>query len=267
MPISGEIAYSVDTDLPDILQSGRPCTVAITASVSGSGVVPSAATFTLYAPGETAAVLSAEAATVNGTSGQCTYQIAASVLDPTVAGREFGPGWMETWVLTIDGGDLTYNPPAAMSIRPITPTVSDETLLAEHPDILAYAASGTTTLQTVREAAWGDIVRRWLQSGGATWVIADSSVFHEPHRELALAKFWRNTAKSQGNDALVDLGEQHRKSYEAAWSRISAQYDRDQDGRLDDPEARESGPVVIHRSAVKAYRTQRRPGMRQMVIR
>lgn len=266
MPISGEIAYSVNTDLPDIIQSGRPCTVSITLTTSGATVTPSAATFTLYTPGQTAPVLDAVSATISG-AGVVSYNIAAAVLDPTLSGRNFGPGWLEVWTLTVGGVDLTYNRPAALSIRPIVPTVSDDTLLAEHPDMIAYAVQGTTTLQTVREAAWGDIVRRWLQAGGSTWNIADSGLFHEAHRELSLSKFWRNTAKSQGNESLVELGESHRKAYEAAWTRISVQYDRDQDGRIDDPDDIEPNPVVIHRSATRATRRSARPWHGRMVIR
>ena len=266
MPISGEIAYSANVDLPDILQSGRPNTVSVTLTASGATVTPTAATFTLYAPGQTTAVLDAVAATVGG-SGVVTYSIAAAVLDPTLSGRTYGTGWQEVWTLTVDGVDRPFPRSAAMSIRPITPTLSDDTLLAEHTDILAYATQGTTTLQTVREAAWGDIVRLWLQAGGSTWNIADSGLFHEAQRELAFAKFWRNTAKSQGNDTLVDLSETHRKSYEAAWSRIAVQYDRDQDGRIDDPDEIEPNPVIINRSATRGPRRRTRPWRGRMIIR
>jgi len=266
MPISGEIAYSADLDLPDLLQSGRPCSVALTISASGATIVPSAATLTLYAPGQTDPVLDAVSATV-AASGVVSYTIAAAVLDPTLPGRTYGPGWLESWSVTIGGVDYPFNRPAALSVRPIVPTVSDETLLSEYPDLLAYSVQGATTFQAIRETAWGDIVRRWLQGGGATWNIADSSLFHEAHRELTLAKQWRLSAKSHGNDALVELAKEHRQSYEAAWSRIAAQYDRDQDGRIDDPEEVEPNSMVLNRSATRAVRRVPSRNRGTMVIR
>ena len=248
MPVSGESAYSYDLSLPDILQAGRPNTVSLTVRHQGSIVVPSSATFTLYPNGDQTAVIDAAVASISA-AGVVSYTIPAAVLDASLSGRDYGAGWMETWHITIDGVEIPRNRPAAMSIRPIEPTVSDADLLAEHPDIIAYAVNGTTTLQTVRDAAWGDIVRRWLQAGGSTWNIGDSGLFHESHRELTFAKFWLNTAKSNGNETLVELATQHRKAYESAWNRIVAQYDRDQDGRLDDPNAIEAGPVIMHRGS------------------
>lgn len=266
MPVSGEVAYSVNTDLDDVLQEGRPNVVSLAVRASGSVVSPDSGTFTLYPNNDTDAVITAQSVTI-GADGISRYTIPAAVLDHTLDGRDYGTGWMEVWDITISGTAYQWSRPAAMALRPISPSVSDETLLAEHPDLLAIAPSGTTTFQTYRDSAWGDIVRRWLREGGAVWPIANPSIFHEAHRELSLGKLFANIGKSDGNQAFMDTASAHRRQYESAFTAIVAQYDRDQDGRLDDPDKVEARNGVIHRSAATTWQPRYRYRGRRMLIR
>lgn len=265
MPVSGELYYSYDVAQPDILQAGRPNTVALTVRHRGAIVTPDSATFTLYPNGSQTAVIDAQAATITA-EGVSTYTIPAATLDATVSGRDYGAGWMETWAVTIGGVVYTRNRPAAMSIRPIEPTVSDQDLIDEHSDLLALAPSGTTNLEKYRASAWGDILRRWIREGGCLWNIGNPGLFFECERELALGKFFMDIAKNDGNEGYQQAYEHHRREYAAKWKAIAAQYDRDQDGRLDDPDSVEAGPTIVHRGVSVPYRAHRRRGRRRLVL-
>jgi hypothetical protein len=217
MPVSGETSYSVRVTVPDVFQAGRDNAVALEVQHNGDTVHPSSGTFTLFAQGSTA-VVDAQATTFH--AGRSEYTIPSSAFDTTVAGVEYGDGWLEEWALTISGTVYT-------------------------PDLATYWGNGRTNAQTFIDSAWNDIVRRWLREGGAWWPVASPYVFFEAHRELTLSKLWRYIGKSNGNEVFVDLSEKHGREYARQFQAIATQYDRDQDGRIDDPDTLESRHGVI----------------------
>jgi hypothetical protein len=259
MPISGETAYSVRVTVPDVLQSGRDNVVALEVQHAGETVHPSSGTLTLFAQGATA-VISAAATTFH--AGRVQYTIPAAALDTTADGVEYGDGWLEEWALTISGTVYTWTRPAALAKRPISPSVTDTDLLAEYPDLANYWGSGRTNAQTFIDSAWHDITRRWLREGGAWWPVASPYVFFEAHRELTLSKLWRYIGKSDGNEVFVDLSEKHQREYARQFETIATQYDRDQDGRVDDPDRLEARHGVVHVNTPTAYSPRRGGGLR-----
>ena len=112
------------------------------------------------------------------------------------------------------------------------------------------------------DSAWDDIVRRWLREGGAWWPIASPYVFFEAHRELTLSKLWRYIGKTNGNEVFVDLSEKHGREYARQFQAIATQYDRDQDGRVDDPDTLESRHGVISINTPTAYSPRWYGGLR-----
>jgi len=259
MPVSGERSYSVRVTVPDVLQAGRDNLVALEVQWEGEAVHPDSGTFTLYGQGSTA-LIDAQATTFH--AGESQYTIPASVLDTAAAGVNFGDGWLEEWALTISGVVYTWTRPAALAKRPISPSVTDTDLLAEYPDLANYWGSGRTNAQTFIDSSWQDIVRRWLREGGAWWPVASPYVFFEAHRELVLAKLWRYIGKSDGNEVFVDLSEKHQREYNRQFQTIATQYDRDQDGRIDDPDSLESRYGVIAVNTPTRYSPIYRGGLR-----
>ena len=160
MPISGEKSYSVRVTVPDVLQSGRDNVVALEVQHDGATVHPSSGTFTLFAQ-RSAAVITAAATSFS--AGRSHYTIPSSALDTTVAGVDYGDGWLEEWALTISGVVYTWTRPAALAKRPISPSVTDTDLLAEYPDLANYWGSGRTNAQTFIDSSWDDIVGRWVR--------------------------------------------------------------------------------------------------------
>lgn len=259
MPVSGETSYSVRVTVPDVLQSGRSNAVALEVQHAGAVVTPDSGTFTLYAQGQTAVV---DAAAVVISGGVATYTVPSAVLDTTVAGVDYGDGWLEEWTLSIGSVDYTWTRPAALAKRPISPSLTDTDLLAEYPDLANYWGSGRTNAQTFITSAWQDIVRRWLREGGAWWPVASPYVFFEAHRELTLSKLWRYIGKSDGNEVFVDLSEKHGREYARQFQTIATQYDRDQDGRIDDPDSLESRHGVVAINTPIAYSPRWYGGLR-----
>ena len=115
MPVSGETNYSVRVTVPDVLQNGRDNVVALEVEHEGETVHPSSGTFTLFAQGSTA-VVDAQATTFH--AGRSQYTIPSSALDTTVAGVEYGDGWLEEWALTISGTVSDAHTPCAIAVRP-----------------------------------------------------------------------------------------------------------------------------------------------------
>lgn len=259
MPVSGETNYSVRVTVPDVLQGGRDNVIALEVQHDGATVHPSSGTLTLYAQGTTPVVT---AAATSFSGGRSHYTVPAAALDTSTAGVDFGDGWLEEWALTISGTVYTWTRPAALAKRPISPSVTDTDLLAEYPDLANYWGSGRTNAQTFIDSSWEDIVRRWLREGGAWWPIASPYVFFEAHRELTLSKLWRYIGKSDGNEIFVDLSEKHQREYNRQFQTIATQYDRDQDGRVDDPDSLESRHGVVHVNTPIAYSPRWYGGLR-----
>jgi hypothetical protein len=240
---SGETLYSVYTPWPDVLQLGRANAVSLPIHRDGAVVTPTAGTFTLLAPGGQTLV-DAAAVTVNA-EGVSTYPIPAAVLATTVAGVVSGEGYQELWRITIDGVVYPFDREAAVALRPISPSLRVEDLAKEYVEITRL--KGAIDIQDILDASWGDIVRRWIREGGCTYKVKSPWAFLEPHRELAMARFWRQLAASRPqSEQYMALYETHRKAYEAAWAGVNVSTDDDDDGRVDDPSARSRKGLVLN---------------------
>ena len=243
MAASGETLYSARTPYPDVLQLGRDNVVSLRISRSGSAVAPTAGTFSLISPGGSK-IVDAQAITV--VDSVATFTVSAATLSLSTANVTLDNGYQEVWTLTLTGETVarTWDREAAIARRPISPSLTVEDLLDEYAEL--NRLRGATNLQSLLEAAWGDIVRRWIREGGLTYTVKSHDAFFEAHRELVLMRFWRNMLAarpgSEGYDALV---EQHRGQYEAAWAAVNVTLDLDGDGEVDDATERTRRGAVL----------------------
>jgi hypothetical protein len=237
---NAETLYSVRTSYPDVLQIGRDCTISLPVSRSGSTVAPSAATVAVYGPGGAAVVSTTSASIVDGVA---TYTIAAALLTGE-GDATLGEGWQEVWTLTLpDGTVRTYDREAALARRPIAPALEVDDLVDQYSQITAI--KGTIDLQTVIDATWGVIVRRWIKSGNLTYLVKSPYILGDCHRELALARFFRELYQLRNSDNYLQLATTHQREYERQWGEINVTTDYDHDGRVDDTERRERPALLI----------------------
>jgi hypothetical protein len=237
---NAETLYSVRTSYPDVMQIGRDCTISLPVSRDGATVTPSAATIALYGPGG-AAVVATTAATITG--GVATFTVSGALLTGE-GDAVLGEGWQEVWTLTLpDGSVRTYDREAALARRPIAPALDVDDLIDQYSQITAI--KGTINLQAVIDATWGVIVRRWIKSGNLTYLIKSPYVLADCHRELTLARFFRELYQLRNSDNFLQLAQTHQRQYERQWGEINVTTDYDHDGKVDDTERRERPAVLI----------------------
>lgn len=240
MSTGAETLYSVRTSYPDILQIDRDCTISIPVYRSGAVVAPSAATVAVYGPSG-AAVVATTAATI--TDGIATFTIAAALLTGE-GDATLGEGWQEVWALTLpDGTTRTYDREAALARRPIAPALSVEDLIEQYSQITAIG--GSIDLQAVIDATWGVIVRRWIKSGNLTYLVKSAYILADCHRELALARFFRELYQLRNSDNYLQLATTHQREYERQWGEVNTTMDYDHDGKVDDTERRERPAFLL----------------------
>lgn len=238
---SGSTLYSVRIPYPEILTLGQDNPVALEVSRDGAAVAPTSGTFTLRAPGG-ASIIDAQPVVITG--GRATFSIGAAFLQEGASNVTLSEGYQIVWSLVVDGETLTRDRPAAVARRPISPALAVQDLLDEYAEL--DRLKGAIDLQALLDAAWGDIVRRWIREGGLTYQVKTPGAFFEAHRELALMRFWRNLAAARpGSDQYQTLVEHHKGQYEAAWAAVNVQLDLDNDGRPDDVTSRARRGAVL----------------------
>lgn len=241
----GETLYSVATSYPDVLQIDRDNTVSLPVYRSGSVVTPSAATFALYGPSGEAVVSTAAASIVGGVA---QYTVSGSVLTGTDSAT-LGEGWQEVWVLTLpDGTVRTYDREAALARRPIAPALTVSDVYDQYSQIPAI--KGNIDIQNIIDATWGVIVRRWIKTGNLTYQVKSQYVLADCHRELCLARFFRELYQLRNSDNYLELAKTHQREYERQWSEINSTMDYDDDGKVDDTERRERSGLVLQPNVI-----------------
>jgi hypothetical protein len=227
---------------PDLLVRARVNVVGVEVEVDGSIPLISAATVSLLKPDGTS-VITAAAATIS--LGTATYSIPAATLPATMA--PIGEGWQLVWGIEIGGvAQPIIDREAALILRPLHPVIDDTDLEDSYPDISRDRGS-VPSLHRWRVEAWKRIIGRLIQTGHISYQIKSGWVFREPHIEATLWLFYRWLAKNQpASGDWLELSNQHRDNYHAAWDQMNFTVDRDNDGRPDNPNQRQAARRALH---------------------
>lgn len=251
MTTSAQISYTFYTPYPDILQAGRAAKVEMRVYRDGALVAPtqSGSTFSLYKPDGTVIVENA-AVTVTGSVAQ--YTIAAVDLPTTLP---YGEGYQEVWNLVLADRTEVVDREAALCVRALHPPASDQDLLDEYPNLNRMRGADVASFQGFLDSAWKEILETLFLEGFLPYRLKSSWALRVPQRELALAKIFTFFASAQGKGNYLELAKTHRDAYKAAWTAKTFTVDNDDDGRVDDPTARQGGSgAVVMINAAPTYR-------------
>lgn len=224
-------------DLPyELIERGTASTIRLRLYRDAAPVVPSVVTVSVY-DGSNTAIVDEETATISG--GVSSYLVAGALTSPLSLGLDYRVVW------TADG--RTYDIPCALCRRIVYTTVTDVDIRRRWA-YLDPTTVGTITRQTswqrLIDDAWLTIEHRLIEQGRRPWLILTPSSLREPHLLLAAARIHDELAV-RGNANMQDRADQLMRQYEAAWSRVVMDYDADDDGKVDDPNARTAAQSSI----------------------
>lgn len=241
---SAETLYTFRTQAPDVLVRGRACKVSMEVRRSGALVAPtqSGSTFTLVDPAGTVLV---NAAAVTVTGSVATYTIPSGSLPSTLT---LGEGYQERWTLVLTDRTETVDREAALCVRPLPLTVSDEDISGRYSQLARHLPAGVTTWQSKIDLAWRAVLRRLASEGHPTYTIKSAEQLHEPTLQLTLAYIFRDLAMAQRSGdggPWTDMARSAESAYERAWGAMTFRSDDDLDGLVDDVSRRRGTAVVV----------------------
>lgn len=207
----------------DVLVRARDTVLRLTLVQDGDAVVPSSATVEVRTAD--GALVAAPAVTLAAT---CTATLTAA----STADRTLGDGWSVEWTVEVDGAELSYRHPAALCLRDLAPVITEADLWARNRALDPDAGRPLTNVASLRRAveqSWADIVDQLLGLGRRPWLILEPSALRGVHLQLALALVFEELATTNA-DAYGPTAAHHRRNFDAAWRRLSFQYDAG-DGR------------------------------------
>lgn len=250
---SGEVLYTFRNQAPDVLVRGRACKVSMEVRRSGALVAPTQAgsTFTLVGPTGTVIV---DAAAVTVTGSVATYTIPSGSLPSTLG---LGEGYQERWTLVLADRTETVDREAALCVRPLPLTVSDEDISGRYSQLARHLPAGVTTWQAKIDLAWRAILRRLSAEGHPTYTVKSADALYEPTLQLTLSYIFRDLAMAQrsgDNGPWSEMARTAESAYERAWGAMTFRADDDLDGLVDDPSKRRgTAAVVVSGGAPMSY--------------
>ncbi len=226
-----ESVYSFRDWGPVVLERGRENQCVLEVHREGSLVVPDAApTFLLYDQDGTT-VLHTVTSTLVG--GKATATVPASVLH---SNRTFGESYRIDWTnLQLNGEPgRAYTQIAVVARQALNPVVTDADLYEEYPDLGRELGTTITSWQTFIDGAWKTILNRLRQQGAVPHLIVSDYDLREAHRHLALYRIFKWFHRSNGvSSSWLDLMNEHKGAYEAAFGSMTVRVDADEDGVVD----------------------------------
>jgi hypothetical protein len=229
-------AYTARIPVPHLIVRGTDTTISCPVYLSGSLVVPTSGTVSVYDDGGNVVV---NAAAVTITDSIAVY----SVLGATTSSYSLADGWSVRWSITLTGGAVvTPRSDAALIRQAVYPVISDVDVYRRVPALDPSSQSVITrsaNYQSYLDEAWTTIQLRLIGLGERPWLVMSPSALRDPHLMLTLALIFEDLA-SRINPAYSDRAAAYRQDYEAAWRQMSYRYDTDDDGTADDKGARRS---------------------------
>lgn len=233
------MAYHVQLSLPRIVQRGVAATLTCPVyNDAGAEQTASAGTVAIYDGG--AEVLAATAVTTTGPPA--SYSLAASV----TTDRGLTDRWHEEWSLT---GLDTFRITGFLVRHAYHDRLTDSVLQDAHPEFLDHLPPVETTGERFRRTASERIQRRLLAKGRRPHLIFNADALLDPAIFLALHLWADDVAlRSDSETRWIRLADRYMKQYESAWSEVTFDYDRDEDGLIDPSEqgeATQSASIVF----------------------
>lgn len=232
-------------DLPlELLERGQANVIRLRLYRSGAPVTPSTVTVSVY-DGSNTAIVNEQTATI--ADGESSYTIAGATTTDLPLGSDYRVVW------TAD--DRTYDIPAALCRRLVYPTVTDVDVRRRWPYLDAGnrgALTATSTWQGLIDDAWLTIQHRLLEAGRRPWLVLSPSSLREPHLLLAGARI-HDALASRGNPVMQDRAMQLHQMYQAAYARVSMDYDEDEDGQVDDSDRRMAAEASVWLGGSPSY--------------
>ena len=249
MPRIGERGYTFHAPYERVLERGRAQEVRQPAEYDGSTIAPSSGTYTLYDPDGDVVVT--DSVTI-GSDGVATYTIGASDLPSTL---DLGTGYYEVWSLVMpDGSTRSPRRLVVLARKALDPPIGDGDMEHEYSGLAAMRGQALGSYQDSREQAWGQILRRLSREGAWSHLVYDASAFYDAHLALSLAKLFRSFHARTGDERWHREGRDQELHYDRAWQALAVAWDRDEDGKPDDPDDRTGVDGPINRNAAPYHR-------------
>lgn len=231
---SGETLWSFRTLWPDVLARGRSNSVVGALQYSGTSPTVTAATFALYRPDG----LEVTGCTLVLASNIATVTIPSSSLPTTL---QLGEGYREVWTFTIGDVAYQYERTAALALIQLSPAIITSDISGTTGRLPSLGtALGGVSVQTPMNQAWEKIVRMLIRAGHLPYLIRTPDALRECHILLTLAIASDMCAVSADKEHWEKAAAKYHKAFDVEWSQITWQTDYNHDGRVDDPQQRQS---------------------------
>jgi len=236
--------YTARIRRTEILERAKAQQTELKVYLNGSQIVPASGTYTLTQPNGTDKVVNEQAVTID-TDGTVTFNHSSGELSTTLP---LGEGYLQEFKLVISGDEHTFRRLAAVTLRRLYPTVTDEDLTDEYHDLNDLRPSSLSSYQSYITSAWMEILRRTRTNGTCySYLVLSPESFHDSLLHLALYKIFRDfhTGLSQSNGRFLDLANEHYKLYNHHYGQINFVYDTEHENKAQDPDKRTGQPVIF----------------------
>lgn len=207
--------------------------------LAGAKVAPTSATITIYAPGNSTALVSAAAMTVSGTL------LSYAPDTTTVASWPIEEGYRAELAITYGGAVYSQTLIFDVCKFVLNLGITRDQLLALDEGVRAAEHAGDEDFSEVIEAVRDELQllleTRAIDGGHAVEnMVVDASRVAIPARRKVLATIWRNKGD-------VPRAEYHEAEFKALWTAVIAgvRFDKDQDGEEEEGAGRIDGIRLV----------------------
>lgn len=233
---------------PSLYEKGFDTDISVTFEQDGAQLAFTVAanSYSLFKPGVTDAFLT-KTISVSGGVGTITI-LAADLADEVVSDR-----WREVWEVTITSTSRVIRARTNSSLVKFLyfPAFAQSDLEAISSDIRDpdLRPDDVTSYQPQIDQARHMIDARLINAGRRPWLIVDPWKLRLPHMYLTCALIFEDwITRIEANDRWEQAAERNRELYELEWSRLTFEYDLDEDGDADVSESAAStvfmGPMA-----------------------
>lgn len=240
--------YIFRDQYPAIYELGRAGATSMEVYRDGELVPVTSGTLVILSP--TGASVQTPAVSVVG--GVATATVAAIA--------QLGEGYREVWTLLVEGTTFVKRRDAAVCRSPLYAPLADVDLIAALPDLARDLGANAGSFQGYIDQAWGRMLRKLRNAGEMPYIVVQSSALYDPLYHLTLHLVYMSWVRNGADSTWRELADFHHAEYKDAWSSMSYEVDRDQDGVSDgrDRDSGGKGQIVYPAGAPDRIRNRRR---------